>query len=126
VYSLVISIWHWDPQESRASSRTRDPSWAGAFIAFLLSVTILAPAVEELTFRGVGISLLRPYGAGVAIVVSGILFGLVHGLLVAFPVLAAFGFVVGWLRLRTDSVYPPMLLHATFNGVALIAAVTVA
>jgi membrane protease YdiL (CAAX protease family) len=32
--------------------------------------------------------------------------------------------VVGWLRARTDSVYPGMLLHATFNAVALLVAVS--
>jgi membrane protease YdiL (CAAX protease family) len=38
-------------------------------------------------------------------------------------VLAFFGVVVGWLRMKTDSVYPGMLLHGTFNGVALLVAI---
>jgi len=37
-----------------------------------------------------------------------------------------FGVVVGWLRERTRSVYPSMLLHATFNATALIVSVAVA
>ena len=52
------------------------------------------------------------------------LFGAAHGLLIALPVLTIFGIAVGWLRGRTDSVYPGMALHATFNGIALIAAVS--
>jgi membrane protease YdiL (CAAX protease family) len=40
-------------------------------------------------------------------------------------VLTIFGAILAWLRLRTDSVYPTMMLHALFNGIALIAAVTV-
>ena len=87
---------------------------------------MIAPVVEELTYRGLGISLLLPYGASLAILVTGVLFGATHGLLVALPVLAFFGVAVGWLRVRTDSVYPGMLLHGTFNGVALIASVTIA
>ena len=55
--------------------------------------------------------------------VTGLLFGLAHGLLVALPVLTFFGFAIGWLRWRSDSIYPPMLLHATFNGTALILSV---
>ena len=39
-----------------------DSSRAGAFVAFFLAVTFLAPSVEELTYRGLGFSLLRPYG----------------------------------------------------------------
>jgi hypothetical protein len=103
-----------------------DSSRAGAFVAFFLVVTFVAPAIEELTYRGVGFALLVPYGAWVAILTTGVLFGAAHGLLVALPVLSIFGVVVGWLRSKTDSVYPSMLLHATFNGTALVVSVTVA
>jgi CAAX protease family protein len=103
-----------------------DSSRAGAFIAFFLVVTFVAPTVEELTYRGLGFTLLAPYGTWVAILTTGVLFGAAHGLLVALPVLSVFGIVVGWLRARTDSVYPGMLLHAAFNGTALIVSVAVA
>jgi membrane protease YdiL (CAAX protease family) len=103
-----------------------DSSRAGAFVAFFLVVTLLAPAVEELTYRGIGFALLAPYGTGVAILTTGVLFGAAHGLVVALPVLTIFGIVVGWLRARTNSVYPSMLLHAIFNGTALVVSVAVA
>jgi uncharacterized protein len=103
-----------------------DPGRAGAFAAFFAVVAFLAPAVEELTYRGLGYGLLRPYGRWTAIVVTGVLFGMAHGLLVALPVLAVFGVAVGWVRDRTRSVYPGMLLHGTFNGVALLASVLIA
>ncbi len=54
---------------------------------------------------------------------TGLLFGAAHGLLVALPILTVFGLVVGWLRVRTNSVYPGIALHGTFNAIALIAAV---
>jgi membrane protease YdiL (CAAX protease family) len=38
-------------------------------------------------------------------------------------VLTIFGWVVGWLRVRTASIYPPMLVHAFFNGTALVVSV---
>jgi membrane protease YdiL (CAAX protease family) len=59
-----------------------------------------------------------------AVIVSGLLFGAAHGLIVGLPILAFFGIVLGWLRVRTDSVLPGMMLHAAFNGIALIAAVS--
>lgn len=98
--------------------------WA-PFVAFFLVVTFVAPVVEELTYRGLGFTLIAPFGIWVAIVSTGVLFGAAHGLVEGLPVLAFFGIVVGWLRSRTDSVYPGMLLHGTFNGVALILSVTV-
>jgi membrane protease YdiL (CAAX protease family) len=102
-----------------------DSSRLGAFIAFFLAVSVVAPVVEELTYRGLGISLLFPYGAILAIAVTGVLFGASHGLLVALPVLVIFGLVIGWLRWKSESVYPAMILHGLFNGVAVIVSVTV-
>jgi membrane protease YdiL (CAAX protease family) len=91
-----------------------------AFVLVGAAITFLGPIVEELVFRGVGFALLEPYGAWVAILVTGLLFGAVHGLVVAFPVLAGFGIVLGWLRWKTGSVYPCIALHATFNGIAIV------
>jgi membrane protease YdiL (CAAX protease family) len=102
-----------------------DSNRAGAFIAFFLTVTVLGPVVEELTYRGLGFGLLAPYGAVVAVTVTAVLFGVGHGLLIALPVLTAFGFVLGFLRARTESVYPPMILHGIFNGIALVVSLAV-
>ncbi|MGI8479792.1 MAG: CPBP family intramembrane glutamic endopeptidase [Gaiellaceae bacterium] len=100
-----------------------DSSRVGAFVAFFVVVAFVAPVVEELTYRGLGFALLVPYGVPVAILVTGALFGLAHGLLIALPVLIFFGIAIGWLRARTHSVYPSMLLHSTFNATALILSV---
>jgi membrane protease YdiL (CAAX protease family) len=102
-----------------------DSTRAGAFALFFVLVAFVAPVVEELTYRGVGYALMVPYGAWVAILGTGVLFGLAHGLVLALPVLTFFGIAIGWLRMRTDSLYPPVLLHATFNGIALVVSVTV-
>lgn len=102
-----------------------DSSRAAPFAAFFFTVTVVAPVVEELIYRGLGYSLLAPYGVWVAVVVTGVLFGASHGLLIALPILTIFGLAVGWLRLKTDSIYPSMILHGIFNGVALIVSVVV-
>ena len=126
VYERALSLFgDFDPTEEQGLVPDGwDSSRAGAFIAFFVVVTFIAPAVEELTYRGLGISLLQPYGTALAIVATGVLFGLAHGLLVGLPILSVFGIVVGWLRVRTDSIYPPVALHATFNGIALLVSVS--
>ena len=125
-YERALSLFgDWDATDEQGLVPNGwDSSRAGAFVAFFVVVTFVAPTVEELTYRGLGISLLLPWGSLPAIGVSGVLFGAAHGLLIALPVLTIFGIVVGWLRVRTDSVYPGMALHAAFNGIALIAAVS--
>ncbi len=103
-----------------------DPDRAAAFAANFVVVALLAPVVEELTSRGLGFAAVQQFfGAGAAVVVTALAFGLAHGLVIALPVLTIFGLILGWLRLRTKSLYPPIILHAVFNGVALLASVAV-
>jgi len=102
-----------------------EPSKAGQYAANFVVVALLAPIVEELLFRGVGYSLLEQLGRWPAILVVGIAFAAVHGLLAGFLVLALFGSALAWLRARTGSVIPGMIVHGTFNAIALIAAVIV-
>jgi membrane protease YdiL (CAAX protease family) len=125
-YERVLSLFgDFDPTEEQGLVPDGwDSSRAGAFIAFFVVVAFIAPAVEELTYRGLGISLLQPYGTVLAIVATGVLFGLAHGLLVGLPILSFFGIVVGWLRVRTDSIYPSIALHSAFNGIALLVSVS--
>ena len=104
-----------------------DSSRAAPFVANFVVIAGLAPIVEELTFRGLGYSLLLPrLGRRWTIVAVGLIFGLVHGLIRGLPLLAAFGAGLAWMRARTDSVGPPMATHALFNAFALIASVAFA
>jgi membrane protease YdiL (CAAX protease family) len=97
-----------------------EPKHAGAFAANFVLFALIAPFVEELTFRGSGQSLLRFLGRWPSIVLVGVTFGLAHGLVEALLVLVPFGIALAWLRDRTDSVFPGMLVHAFFNAAALV------
>ena len=79
---------------------------AGAFAANLVLFAVVAPFVEELTFRGLGQSLLMFLGRWQSIIIVGFAFGFAHGLLEALLVLVPFGIALAWVRDRTDSVYP--------------------
>jgi membrane protease YdiL (CAAX protease family) len=100
------------------------PSHAAEYVANGLVICVVAPFVEELTFRGLGYSLLVRYGRWTAIVLVGLAFGLAHGLVEAFPFLAVFGSALAYLRSRVDSVYPGMIVHGLFNATALAVAVS--
>jgi len=102
-----------------------EPAHATAYVANGIVICTVIPFVEELTYRGLGYSLLEPFGRWPAIVAVGVLFGLAHGLIVSLPVIAAFGMVLAWIRSVTRSVFPSMLLHSLFNLIALVAAVTI-
>jgi uncharacterized protein len=124
IFELIyVAIVH--PGNEQGLTPTRwVPSHAAEYLVNGAIVCTVVPFVEELTFRGLGFSLLRPYGKWAAIGGTGVCFGLSHGLLLALPIIIAFGCVLAWIRERTNSVYPGMFLHATFNLIALVAAVT--
>jgi membrane protease YdiL (CAAX protease family) len=113
-----------DPGKEQGLTPTHwEPSHAGAFAANVAVFCLLAPFVEELLFRGVGYSLLRPLGAAPAILIVGLAFGAWHGLLVALLILIPFGSALAYLRERTGSIVPGMVVHGLFNGAAIAVAV---
>jgi membrane protease YdiL (CAAX protease family) len=124
IYALEIVITQLpleDPGQEQGLTPTRwEPAHAGAFAANLVLFCIVAPVVEETLFRGVGQSLLRErFGPRAAIVLVGLAFGAWHGLLYALLILVPFGWALAYLRERTNSVYPGMVVHAIFNGAAI-------
>jgi membrane protease YdiL (CAAX protease family) len=133
IVAALATVWAVSAALSRVLNAAKDqglvpdhwePRHAGAFAANFAVIVIVAPIVEELLFRGFGVTgLAAAFGPVAAIVGVGIAFGVWHGLVIAFPALAIFGAILAALRLRTASVYPPMVAHAIFNGTALIAAV---
>jgi membrane protease YdiL (CAAX protease family) len=127
VYAVIAAV---DPllhgaREQGLTPTRWEPEHAGAYAANFVVVAGVAPFAEELLFRGLGYSLLEPLGRWPAILCVGVAFGAYHGLVQALPELALFGCALAWLRSQTRSVIPGMLLHAAFNAIALVAAVTV-
>jgi membrane protease YdiL (CAAX protease family) len=102
------------------SPKTWEPEHAGAFALNAVIVSTLVPFTEELFFRGLGVPALRFVGAISAVVVTGLVFGLSHGILGALPPLVFFGIALGWVRLRADSVWPGVVAHGFYNGVGVL------
>jgi membrane protease YdiL (CAAX protease family) len=101
-----------------------DSHHVAQFTAYAAIVVLFGPFVEEVMFRGVGYGLLEPYGRVTAVVAVGLAFGLIHGLLAGFAIIATFGLGLAYLRARTDSIYPCIILHASFNAAGLALGVT--
>jgi hypothetical protein len=121
--AIVLSPFLNPGREQGLTPETWDSSRAAPFFANVAVVVIGAPIVEELAFRGLGFSLLRPLGEWQAIVGVGVAFALWHGLLEGLPILFVFGAGLAWLRARIGSVYPGMVVHGVFNGIAITASV---
>jgi len=96
-----------------------DPSsnLAGLF-GLIFMVVIIAPLFEEIWVRGIMYDALKPYGTGMAIIISSIIFGLMHGNIYMFFYTTALGFALGYIRYATNSLFVVTALHAVVNSVA--------
>ena len=105
--------------EEAFAERVLPEGWGG-WLGAVLTYALLPAFCEELLFRGALLGLLsRAMPPWTAIVLSGSLFGLLH--MDPFRVVptALLGFVLGWVLLRTRSLFAVVLLHFLHNGVLL-------
>lgn len=88
----------------------------------LLVVGILAPVSEEMVFRGAILRrLLSCYASPwLAIAVSAVLFGLVHGNVPQFVHATVVGLFLGWVYWRTGSILPGLVVHWANNLTAFL------
>jgi membrane protease YdiL (CAAX protease family) len=86
----------------------------------LVRACLLAPLGEELLFRGALFGWLRRrLNATVAIASTAALFAIIHPLPVVWPLTFLFGVGAGWVRERTGSTTPFLVMHV-LNSVAMI------
>lgn len=102
------------PIESNISSIIPD-SW-GNYILCILLLAVLPAIGEELIFRGMILHGLRSrYGEVMSVVLSALMFALMHGSLqqLVYPFLL--GLIMGWIVLRTGSLISSIILHFVNN-----------
>ncbi len=90
----------------------------------LLLLSVLAPIVEELVFRGLLYGWVAGRWGGTAgLVVSSLAFAAAQYEPAHVFLVLPRGVLCGWLRRRTDSLLPSLFSHIVNNGFALLAAV---
>lgn len=120
VVSLALEPVLHGGEEQGLAPDNWEPEHATAFVLNSILIVLVAPFAEELFFRGVGVRVLTVFGGTAAILLSGIVFGLVHGILGALPALALFGIGLAWIRLRSGSVWPGFIAHSVYNGLGIL------
>jgi membrane protease YdiL (CAAX protease family) len=94
---------------------------SGTIVLFGILAVILGPVAEELAFRGFLMPLLmRSLGAVGGIVVTGVIFGSIHGYEYQWSwqymlLISLVGCIFGWARYRTQSTLASAIMHSTFN-----------
>ncbi len=90
-------------------------------VARTVLVCLAVPICEELFFRGTLFLLLKNAGYGkVAVFVSALLFAVCHSGLFAFCVSFVMGILLALYYERTNSLFLPVLCHATNNFISVM------
>ena len=84
-------------------------------------MVLAGPIVEEILFRGIIYDTLCTFvPAGAAVLFQGMLFGSVHGTIIWMIYALFMGCVLGYVRKRTGSLRPCILMHIAFNGASYL------
>ncbi len=123
VYWPLQSIWP-DAFSTDALERNARDLYeraSGIWIVVLFAVvTIGAPLVEELIYRGLILGAARRrLNDGLAVVATAAFFALIHFRPVEYPGLFAFGLILGACVVATNRIGMSVLAHVAFNATAL-------
>ena len=120
---LLLSILFGGNESLGTSVTAFDSATRGALWKRVLTILILAPVpavAEELFFRGILITEYERRGAMRAILLSALLFALIHFDLQNLPVYLFSGALFALVLYATDSLVATMLLHILYNTVSLL------
>jgi uncharacterized protein len=120
-YIYVLQhFFHTTPQTNVQQLADQKPAQP-ILLATAIVAVFIAPIAEELFFRGFmmeGFRKIMP--AGFAIFLSGILFGVAHVQPQSLVLLIVAGWWLGFMRVRTRSIWPGVFFHMLNNAVSFI------
>ncbi|MBQ8739992.1 MAG: CPBP family intramembrane metalloprotease [Clostridia bacterium] len=97
-----------------------NPSGIFGFLLTFISTAIVPALVEEFACRGIVLGLLKKYGEGFAIITSSILFGIMHGNFEQIPFAVMVGLILGYIYVKTNSIWICVAVHGANNAVSVI------
>ena len=122
IYAIAFIFFFGEP--TTITELPGGTSWDSSPVALILtfiSICILTPISEELLFRGYILDALnRLHGKWPAIIISSIIFGMVHFDPFTMGMATIGGVIYGWIRMRTGSLVPGIVAHAMWNTMALM------
>lgn len=109
---LVVQVFPMSEGEEEIFSRVVDGG-----LASFITLALVAPFVEELLFRGIFLrAFLQRYSPTRALWYAALLFATAHLNIYQFVFALPLGLFVGWLYIRSGSLWPSILTHALHNS----------
>lgn len=99
---------------------TASPTSVGGIILYVVSTAVIPALTEEFAMRGVVLQTLRKHGDGFAIIISSLLFAVMHGNFVQAPFAFIGGLALGYCAVKTGSLWLPITIHFLNNLMAVL------
>lgn len=103
---------------SSSSSGGSYPFWL--FIVNLIMTAVLPAICEETAHRGMLLKSMSTFGYKKAIIISALLFGLLHLNIEQFFYATIIGLYLGYISVLCDTIYPAMIVHFMNNAIGVL------
>lgn len=116
-FSTIISLFSY---ERITLSPSTTPITTGLFLQEFLLTAILPAICEEILHRGLMLNCAKKtYNTRYCLFISSILFGLTHLNINQFFYASILGFLMGYVNLICDSIYPSIIIHFMNNFLSI-------
>ena len=117
VVNFLMAVLHIFELFPSYSEQTSKVLMSNRFWITFLCGALIGPIAEEFMFRGLIFQRLKDYfRCPVAIVVSGLLFGIFHGNMAQFLYASVLGIIFAWFMEYFHTIEAPILLHISANA----------
>jgi len=121
-FDRLIQIFIPSPNYIVDLNNLLQPESVFGYILLIIAIAIIAPIGEELLFRGFLQQFLEQHWKDItrAILITSLFFSIIHMNPYWFIQIYILGIMLGFLSWKTNSIFPPLILHALNNGTALL------
>ena len=117
---LVQKVLPLPEEYAREVAKTMQINNALDFFLIIFSVVVLAALIEEALFRGfLQQSIEKHIDVTKGVIYSSVAWALIHGSHYMLVQIFLFGFFLGWMAWRSNSIIPGIIAHALNNAVAV-------
>lgn len=107
---------------SQVDNRLLEYVTSGSVWTMMVLMVVIAPIMEELIFRKLLVDRALKYGPGLAVVLSGLVFGLFHGNLNQFAYAVVLGAFFAFIYIKTGDIRITIGLHMLVNFLGSVVA----
>ncbi|HZJ56646.1 MAG TPA: type II CAAX endopeptidase family protein [Clostridia bacterium] len=119
---IINLVWFWVASRWGTPAGQELPAIENGvqLLTAVLAIGVVPAVVEEFLFRGLILRGYERFGAKMAIVMTGILFGMLHLQLMSIPSIILVGIIISYVVYRTNSIIAGMIYHFIHNSIAVV------